>query len=132
MSTDILHSWTVREIVQEQDSLARGSEFVHEGARFVCHNRTTSVPTVYTILGNFYSGLYSMRDAAEYLNQGLARTEHLRHSNGGDPEAAIEEAMAYMIESRYHLFEAAKKFEAAQQALAHVGHNSSPAEDFSA
>jgi hypothetical protein len=122
-TTEELNEISVREIVEEQESLERISDFVAEGARYVCHVRTTSVPTIYRILGNFYSGLYSMRDAMEYLNTDMARADNLYHTNGGDPGESVEEAMKYLIESRYHLFEAAKKMEAAQQALAWVGHN---------
>lgn len=126
MSTDILHDWSVREIVDEQDSLARGSEFVHEGARYVCHNRTTLVPTVYTILGNFYSGAGSMRDALDYLSTDLDRAVErgdVYHANGGDILGDVAEAKAYLREAAYHARELNAKLQAAQQMIAYIGHN---------
>lgn len=122
MTTTDLNEIPVREIVEEADTLERISDFVAEGARYVCHVRTKSVPTVYRILGNFYTGLWSMRDAAEYLVNDLGAAENKYHTNGGDPVLATEEAQKYLAESRYHLLEAAKKLEAAQQAIAWVGH----------
>lgn len=126
MSTDILHQWSVREIVSEQDSLARGSEFVHEGARFVCHVRAGMVPTVYTILGNFYSGASSMKDALDYLRGDLDHAvarDDVYHANGGDPKADVEEAKAYLREAAYLADELNAKLQAAQQAIASVGHD---------
>lgn len=122
ITDDELNAIPVREIVEASDTLTRISDFVAEGARYVCHVRTTSAPTVYQILGNFYTGLYSMKDAADYLVNDLGNAENLRHVNGGDADAEIEEAQKYLIESQYHLYEAAKKFEAAQQKLAWIGH----------
>lgn len=125
-TTAILNNWSVREIVQEQDTLARGSEFMYEGARFVCHVRTELVPTVYTILGNFYAGLWAMKDATEYMATDLdnaIKRGDAYHSNGGDPKASVEEAKAYLREAAYHANEMAAKLQAAQQAIAYVGHN---------
>lgn len=126
MSTNIVHDWPVREIVDWQESLARGSEFFHEGARFVCHNRTTLVPTIYTILGNFYSGAGSLGDALDYLSTDLDRAVErgdVYHANGGDIAGDIAEAKAYLREARYHASELNAKLQAAQQSIAHIGHN---------
>lgn len=125
MSDDELNAIPVREIVEASDTLRRISDFVAEGARYVCHVRTDSAPTVYTIMGNFYTGLYSMRDAVEYLQNDLTRaaeTGTITHTNNGDADYDTEEARKYMGEARYHLLEAAKKFEAAQQKLAWIGY----------
>lgn len=122
ITDDQLNEIRPREIVEASDSLERISDFVAEGARYVCHVRTKSVPTVYRIAGNFYTGLYSMKDAADYLVNDLSNGENLYHTNGGDIDVAIEEAQKYLIESQYHLVEAAKKLEAAQQAIAWIGH----------
>lgn len=125
ITDDELNAIPVREIVEASDTLARISDFVAEGARYVCHVRTTSAPTVYRITGNFYTGLYSMRDAAEYLQNDLTRaaeTGTITHTNGGDADYDVEEARKYLGDSMYHLREAAAKFEAAQQKLAWIGY----------
>jgi hypothetical protein len=125
ITDDQLNEISPRDIVEASDTLERISDFVAEGARYVCHVRTTSAPTVYRILGNFYTGLYSMRDAAEYLQGDLTRaaeTGTITHTNGGDADYDVEEARKYLGESMYHLREAAAKFEAAQQRLAWIGY----------
>lgn len=125
MGTTDLDQQNVRTIVFDSSTLSRGSEFVHEGARFVCHVRTTSVPTVYKVLGNFYTGLWAMRDAAEYLTGDLSNafdTGKLRHDRDGDIGADIAKAEIHLANSRRHLLRASQEFEAAQQAIASIGH----------
>lgn len=125
ITDDQLNEIRPREIVEASDTLERISDFVAEGARYVCHVRTTSAPTIYRILGNFYTGLFSMRDAADYLQHDLTRaaeTGTITHTNGGDADYDVEEARKYLAESMYHLMEAGRKFEAAQQKLAWIGY----------
>lgn len=117
-----------REIVETyaEGSITEAASFAAEGARIVCHVRTTSVPTIYRILGEFYTAVYAMNDAAEYLRHDLTRaaeTGDLYHAQGGDPQVATEEARKYLAEVSYHARELGKKLEAAQQAIAPVGHN---------
>lgn len=113
-----------REVI-EDGSITDASDFVAEGARWINHNVVTQVGTVYRIYGDLYSGASSIGDAMSHLSHCLKDIKdrgNLYDTRTEDPGAAIELARAHMVDAQHHAYALNKALQAAQNAIAGVGH----------
>jgi hypothetical protein len=118
-----------REIVEEyadEEGIVQAASFTSEGARVVCHTQINLVPTVYAVVAEFYVAADAIETASANMIGDLsqmAAVSDLYHARGGDPLASIDEAKGALTRARAAARRLGDELRAAQNAIAHIGHN---------